>query len=112
LFHPRADLVGAEYDAESLRINVAAADLRVAACQCGGSNAQLGVARHYFQALAIGDKYFRVKIVDFSGKLGLHAGEVRLPHRANAATVGQQGLPEGLSADGADNAHARDYDFR
>ena len=77
----RTDRVGPKHDPEPLRIDLSGGDPGVAAGERAGGNAQLGIARHHLQALAIGDKRLRLEVADFPGKLRRHAGQVRFASR-------------------------------
>ena len=81
----RTDLVGPKHNPEPLRIDHAAADAGVTAGERAGGNAQLRVARHHLQALAIDDVGPGVEAADFSHKLRWHLPQFCLGHGTNAA---------------------------
>ena len=107
-------MVGPHDDSKPLRVDLSHDDPGVLAGERTGGDAQLRIARHDLQALAVGDELLGVKTADFPKQLGGDAGQVRLRHGPKAALTRQQRVPKGRPADteGADKTYPRDYYVR
>ena len=108
-----ADPVGAQHHAESLVIDLAGRDARLAARQLGRRHAELRVAAHHLELLSVRHVLLGLEIADFRGHaIGQAAGVERL-NQPHAAAPLAEGLPEGISADPdrADDANTRNDHF-
>ena len=105
-----ANRVRGEDDAESLRIDSAGRDPRVAAGQDAGRGAELGIAGHDLQGLALRHVLGRLKILDDAGDADRHPPGFEQGDAADAASPAAERLPKSLpaDADGADDADAGD----